>query len=68
MCGETGSGKTTQLPKICLGLGRDVAGLIGRTQPWRIAAKVRGFTQGELCYLIRPTLADENVLNLVTTI
>jgi ATP-dependent helicase HrpA len=37
--GETGSGKTTQLPKICLELGRGVAGLIGHTQPRRIAAK-----------------------------
>jgi ATP-dependent helicase HrpA len=36
--GETGSGKTTQLPKICLELGRGRAGLIGHTQPRRIAA------------------------------
>ncbi|RJX32783.1 MAG: ATP-dependent RNA helicase HrpA [Oxalobacter sp.] len=36
--GETGSGKTTQLPKICLTLGRGQAGLIGHTQPRRIAA------------------------------
>ncbi|RJG06559.1 ATP-dependent RNA helicase HrpA [Noviherbaspirillum cavernae] len=36
--GETGSGKTTQLPKICLELGRGQAGLIGHTQPRRIAA------------------------------
>jgi ATP-dependent helicase HrpA len=39
ICGETGSGKTTQLPKICLDLGRGVAGLIGHTQPRRIAAR-----------------------------
>jgi ATP-dependent helicase HrpA len=39
VCGETGSGKTTQLPKICLGLGRGVDGLIGHTQPRRIAAR-----------------------------
>jgi ATP-dependent helicase HrpA len=42
VCGETGSGKTTQLPKICLGLGRGLGaggrGLIGHTQPRRIAA------------------------------
>ena len=38
VCGETGSGKTTQLPKICLELGRGVQGLIGHTQPRRIAA------------------------------
>ncbi len=36
--GETGSGKTTQLPKICLQLGRGETGLIGHTQPRRIAA------------------------------
>ncbi len=39
VCGETGSGKTTQLPKICLGLGRGVSGMIGHTQPRRIAAR-----------------------------
>ncbi|MBD5804774.1 ATP-dependent RNA helicase HrpB [Azoarcus sp. Aa7] len=39
VCGETGSGKTTQLPKICLALGRGAAGLIGHTQPRRLAAR-----------------------------
>ena len=39
VAGETGSGKTTQLPKICLELGRGVRGLIGHTQPRRIAAR-----------------------------
>ena len=39
VCGETGSGKTTQLPKLCLDLGRGVSGLIGHTQPRRIAAR-----------------------------
>jgi ATP-dependent helicase HrpA len=39
IAGETGSGKTTQLPKICLELGRGVSGLIGHTQPRRIAAR-----------------------------
>jgi ATP-dependent helicase HrpA len=39
MCGETGSGKTTQLPKICLELGRGVKGMIGHTQPRRVAAR-----------------------------
>ena len=39
LCGETGSGKTTQLPKICLALGRGRAGMIGCTQPRRIAAR-----------------------------
>lgn len=39
IAGETGSGKTTQLPKICMQLGRGVAGLIGHTQPRRLAAR-----------------------------
>jgi ATP-dependent helicase HrpA len=39
VAGETGSGKTTQLPKICLELGRGAAGQIGHTQPRRIAAR-----------------------------
>jgi ATP-dependent helicase HrpA len=39
VCGETGSGKTTQLPKICLSIGRGAAGFIGHTQPRRIAAR-----------------------------
>jgi ATP-dependent helicase HrpA len=39
IAGETGSGKTTQIPKICLALGRGVDGLIGHTQPRRIAAR-----------------------------
>lgn len=39
ICGETGSGKSTQLPKICLEAGFGVTGLIGHTQPRRIAAR-----------------------------
>jgi len=39
VCGETGSGKTTQLPKICLDLGRGIRGRIGHTQPRRLAAR-----------------------------
>src|SRR6478609_9256629 len=39
VAGETGSGKSTQIPKICLELGRGVRGLIGHTQPRRIAAR-----------------------------
>ncbi|MGB8338752.1 MAG: ATP-dependent RNA helicase HrpA [Burkholderiales bacterium] len=39
VCGETGSGKTTQIPKICLELKRGTAGFIGCTQPRRIAAR-----------------------------
>ncbi|MGW4147659.1 ATP-dependent RNA helicase HrpA [Streptomyces albogriseolus] len=39
VAGETGSGKTTQIPKICMELGRGVRGMIGHTQPRRIAAR-----------------------------
>ncbi|MEM9601511.1 MAG: ATP-dependent RNA helicase HrpA [Pseudomonadota bacterium] len=39
VCGDTGSGKTTQLPKLCMELGRGTHGLIGHTQPRRIAAR-----------------------------
>ncbi|MEO7149068.1 MAG: ATP-dependent RNA helicase HrpA [Rhodanobacteraceae bacterium] len=39
IAGETGSGKTTQLPKLCLAAGRGVAGMIGCTQPRRMAAR-----------------------------
>ncbi len=39
ICGETGSGKTTQIPKICLELGRGVSGTVGHTQPRRLAAR-----------------------------
>src|SRR5579859_7770793 len=39
LCGATGSGKSTQLPKLCLEAGRGVAGVIGHTQPRRIAAR-----------------------------
>ncbi|MGK0516720.1 MAG: ATP-dependent helicase HrpA, partial [Gammaproteobacteria bacterium] len=39
IAGETGSGKTTQIPKMCLELGRGVDGLIGHTQPRRLAAR-----------------------------
>ena len=39
LAGDTGSGKTTQLPKLCLELGRGIHGMIGHTQPRRIAAQ-----------------------------
>ncbi|WP_411574075.1 ATP-dependent RNA helicase HrpA [Streptomyces fradiae] len=39
VAGETGSGKTTQIPKICLELGRGVRGMVGHTQPRRLAAR-----------------------------
>jgi ATP-dependent helicase HrpA len=53
VCGETGSGKTTQLPKICLELGRGVAGLIGHTQPRRIAARA---TAARIAYELKSEL------------
>lgn len=39
VCGETGSGKSTQLPKLCLAAGRGIRGFIGHTQPRRLAAR-----------------------------
>ncbi|QDT45249.1 ATP-dependent RNA helicase HrpB [Gimesia alba] len=39
VCGETGSGKSTQLPKLLLSMGRGISGIIGHTQPRRIAAR-----------------------------
>ncbi|MFG1933376.1 ATP-dependent RNA helicase HrpA [Mycobacterium sp. NPDC048908] len=42
VAGETGSGKTTQLPKICLEMGRGIRGTIGHTQPRRLAARTVG--------------------------
>ncbi len=49
VAGETGSGKTTQLPKICLELGRGLRGRIGHTQPRRLAARtVAGRIASEL--------------------
>ncbi|HEV7898383.1 MAG TPA: ATP-dependent RNA helicase HrpA [Planosporangium sp.] len=47
VAGETGSGKTTQLPKICLELGRGIKGLIGHTQPRRLAARTVADRIGE---------------------
>ncbi len=50
ICGATGSGKTTQIPKICLSLGLGAAGAIGHTQPRRIAARsVAARLAEELC-------------------
>ncbi len=53
VCGETGSGKTTQLPKICLDIGRGVEGLIGHTQPRRIAARA---TAARIAYELKSEL------------
>jgi ATP-dependent helicase HrpA len=77
LAGETGSGKTTQLPKICLNLGRGVSGLIGHTQPRRIAANTvanriaeeLGTTLGDkVGYQVRFTdQSNENTLIKVMT-
>lgn len=55
IAGETGSGKTTQLPKICLELGRGVTGLIGHTQPRRLAART---VAGRIAQELETTLGD----------
>src|SRR2546423_15534465 len=57
VAGETGSGKTTQLPKMCLELGRGIRGTIGHTQPRRIAART-----------VAARIADELHTELGTTV
>src|SRR5436309_4254425 len=54
VCGETGSGKTTQLPKLLLDMGRGELGRIGHTQPRRIAARA---VAARLAEELGPTLA-----------
>ncbi len=77
VAGETGSGKTTQLPKICLAAGRGRAGAIGHTQPRRIAARTvaeriadeTGTALGDLVgYQVRFTdrTSDDTVLKVMT--
>jgi ATP-dependent helicase HrpA len=77
IAGETGSGKTTQIPKICLELGRGVAGQIGHTQPRRLAARTvaeriaseLGSPLGEAVgYKVRFTdvSADDTLVKLMT--
>jgi ATP-dependent helicase HrpA len=77
LCGETGSGKTTQLPKICLSLGRGVHGMIGCTQPRRIAARtlasrlaheLRRTGQGDVAYKIRfnDRTSDDTFVKVMT--
>jgi ATP-dependent helicase HrpA len=77
IAGETGSGKTTQIPKICLELGRGVAGQIGHTQPRRLAARTvaeriaeeLGSPLGETVgYKVRFTdvSADDTLIKLMT--
>src|SRR5579859_5556185 len=77
VAGETGSGKTTQLPKICLELGRGITGQIGHTQPRRIAARTvadriaaeLGTQTGEVVgYKVRfaDTSSDRTLVKLMT--
>ena len=77
VAGETGSGKSTQLPKMCLELGRGVRGLIGHTQPRRLAARTiaarvaeeLGSTVGDLVgYTVRFTdqVGDRTLVKLMT--
>src|SRR5690606_424416 len=77
VAGETGSGKTTQLPKICLELGRGIRGQIGHTQPRRIAARAvaeriaeeLGTNLGDLVgYQVRFTdqVSDRTLVKLMT--
>jgi ATP-dependent helicase HrpA len=77
VCGETGSGKTTQLPKILLDMGRGAAGRIGHTQPRRIAARtvaariaeeLGGALGGLVGYKVRfqGELRDDTVIKLMT--
>src|SRR6202043_3153662 len=77
VAGETGSGKTTQLPKICLELGRGMRGLIGHTQPRRLAARTvaervaeeLGTTLGEAVgYTVRFTdqVSDDTMVKIMT--
>jgi ATP-dependent helicase HrpA len=77
IAGETGSGKTTQLPKICLEMGRGAAQMIGHTQPRRLAARTvaariaqeLGTTLGDLVgYQVRFTdqVSDNTAIKLMT--
>jgi len=77
ICGETGSGKTTQLPKICLEIGRGIDATIGHTQPRRLAARavanrIAEETQTELGELIgfhtrfQKKLGTHNLIKVMT--
>ncbi|PWT70231.1 MAG: ATP-dependent RNA helicase HrpA, partial [Proteobacteria bacterium] len=77
VCGETGSGKTTQLPKICLELRRGAAGMIAHTQPRRIAARsvaariaqeLGGPLGEEIGYRVRfsDRVSERNLLRVMT--
>lgn len=77
VAGETGSGKSTQLPKLCLELGRGVRGLIGHTQPRRVAARtvaervaeeLGGEVGGTVGYAVRFTdrVGDRSAIKVMT--
>lgn len=77
VAGETGSGKTTQLPKICLELGRGIRGYIGHTQPRRLAARtvadriadeLGGETGGTVGYKVRfnDSVSERTLVKLMT--
>ena len=77
VAGETGSGKSTQLPKLCLEAGRGVAGLIGHTQPRRVAARTIAERIAEeigtplgadVAYTVRftDTVSDSTVIKVMT--
>ncbi len=77
VAGETGSGKTTQIPKICLDLGRGVYGMIGHTQPRRLAARtvanrvtdeLHAVLGREVGYQVRFTdqVSDDSLIKLMT--
>ncbi|MBN8736835.1 MAG: ATP-dependent RNA helicase HrpA [Xanthomonadales bacterium] len=77
IAGETGSGKTTQLPKLCLAAGRGVAGMIGCTQPRRLAARAMahrvanelgGETGGMVGFEVRfaRQLGDDTLIKFMT--
>ncbi len=75
VCGETGSGKTTQLPRICLDIGRGLFGMIGHTQPRRLAARSVAHRLSEECGPSTPvgfqvrfnrTLPEETMVKIMT--
>ncbi|MBO0732293.1 MAG: hypothetical protein J2P57_23735, partial [Acidimicrobiaceae bacterium] len=77
VAGETGSGKSTQLPKLCLELGRGVHGMIGHTQPRRLAARAVAERVGEelgvplggpIGYAVRftDTVGDDTLVKVMT--
>ncbi|WP_276651485.1 ATP-dependent RNA helicase HrpA [Corynebacterium vitaeruminis] len=73
IAGETGSGKTTQIPKICLELGRGVRGMIGHTQPRRLAARtvaerIAAETETEIGDLVGYAIRFDDVVSKQTAV